>query len=129
MLGRIVGPDDLAVPLARIFVFGAGTRPSFTGIYKPVKRITEQVVLTEIISFTKSRKPRIEPHIIQLAGDQQIQVYSVSGCGCGSPLKKINYNLALTDWDANPQPIQYGIQGEQGPEVFIPEGAGTVFST
>lgn len=101
-LGRVVIGEQTH-PLTRVFILNSSpAHPAFIAVYIPVKKTTELALLAPITSWTKSRRPRVDPHVVTLTDDTTITIFSVSGCGCGSPLKKINYTLAVRDWDSQP---------------------------
>lgn len=97
-IAHIVTPSFTA-QVARVFVFDAweGT-PGFVSVYVGKEGKPHLLRREYIASFTRSRRPRREPHIIILESGEEWLCHK-GGCGCGSPIKQVNTRRALSDYE------------------------------
>lgn len=98
---RVVTPA-FTEAVARIFVFDEweGT-PGFASIYVARKSNPYLLAIEPIASYSRSPRPRREPHIITLGSGDEWFCYK-GGCGCGSPIKRLTTRLALADYSKSP---------------------------
>lgn len=98
-IGTVRAPD-FNETVARIFVFGEmDGQPGFVTVYTAQGGKTVLAHLAPLISFDRSRMPRRQPaHAATIdAGTWEILK---AGCGCGSPIRRMNSSQALKDVEA-----------------------------
>lgn len=91
--------SDWSLTLSRVFVFDAyDGHPGYAAVYVASGGQTVLHDIAYITSFTRSRSARREPHIIETESGDTWQVRQ-AGCGCGSPLKKMNWTQVVNDYN------------------------------
>lgn len=94
-----VRTNEFTHAVARTFVFDAHDgRPGFVATYIAKGDQAVLYSIRPISEFRRSRIPRSTPHIaVTEDGDWKM---TRSGCGCGSPIKKVTWTRVLKDWEA-----------------------------
>lgn len=98
-IGSLTSPGFTA-KTSRAFVFGpSGDRPSFIAVYTEVSGKATLSRSGEVVEFVRSRIPRRDPHMIKMASGEEWS-FAVVGCGCGNPVRRVNWTQAIKDLDA-----------------------------
>lgn len=98
-IGKVVTPS-FTEPVSRIFVFEPWEDlPGFASVYIGRSNRPFLLATTPITNFTNTRYPRREPYRLTLPDDSEWQIYK-GGCGCGSPIRRLNIRMALDDYES-----------------------------
>lgn len=104
VIAKITTPT-FTEPTTRVFIFDEWEGlPGFVSVY--IGKQGKSILLAHepILSFTRARYPRRDPHIVTLQSGEEWQL-TQGGCGCGSPIRRLSIRQALTDHDNNPFPV------------------------
>lgn len=97
---------DAVYQITRVFVFEADPETGAEGyvvVYIAQEGKAIPILIGKLISFTRSQYQRREPHLIDVgvAGETVMVESTLAGCGCGDPVKGVNWTTALKDYEAS----------------------------
>lgn len=92
---------------SRMFVVEADPETGAEGyvvVYIAKDGVAVPAHMAKLVSFTRSRYPRREPHLVEVQtaeGETEVWECTLAGCGCGSPIKRVTWTTALKDYEAS----------------------------
>ena len=107
-IGKVTLADQV-LPVARMFIFAADpdtSSPSFAAVYVAKDGGVELVASANVIDYNpRQRVTRRQPAIVTVASPSDPTLTEqwtllTGPCGCGSPIKRMNWTQALADHDA-----------------------------
>lgn len=93
IIGRLKTPH-MELKAVRAFVFGEQDGlPGFLAVYKASGGQPVLHTVMTITGFERSRLQRQIPHTLTTTEGETWEIW-LEGCGCGSPIKRINWSKA-----------------------------------